>query len=386
MTATRRRFVGPVLLALIVALGVAYAVLERAAAVQAQAQKAGVPQFEVDPFWPKIPEKWILSEVPGVAVDAQDHVWILQRSRTLSDWEQGASTNPPRSECCTPAPPVMEFDAAGNYVQGWGGEGAGYEWPLDEHGIHIDYKGNVWIGAAGGPNSKMENHLLKFTKSGKFLLQIGHRGKSGGSSDTANLNQAADFYVYPKTNELFVADGYVNRRVIVFDADTGQYKRHWGAYGNRPDDAAPRTPGAQGPGGQQFNLVHGIRVSNDELVYVADRLNNRIQVFSLDGKFLKETFIARETTNLGTAFAVGFSPDAQQQFLYVPDAGNGHVRILSRQTLELLGSFGRWGRYAGQFWAVHSVAVDSRGNIYTGEVLQGRRAQKFAFKGMSTSR
>jgi DNA-binding beta-propeller fold protein YncE len=383
MAMIRKIYAGLGLLALIVALGVAQAVLGKAAAAQAQKQRAGVPRFEVDPFWPKIPDKWLLGQVPGVAVDANDHVWIIQRPKSAD--QQWAAANPPEAECCAPAPPVMEFDAAGNYVQGWGGEGPGYEWPFDEHAIHIDYKGNVWLGSAGGSNSKLEHHLLKFTRSGKFLLQIGRRGQSQGSNDIKNLNQAADFYVYPKTNELFVADGYVNRRVIVFDADTGAYKRHWGAYGNKPDDAAPRALGGEGPAGQQFNLVHGVRVSTDGLVYVADRRNNRVQVFTPDGKFVNEQFIARKTLALGTAFAIGFSPDPQQQFLYVPDAGNAHVWLLNRQTLEILGSFGRYGSYTGQFQWVHSIAVDSKGNIYTGEVGQGRRAQKFVFKGLSSA-
>lgn len=380
MTRTRKTYVGLGLLALIVALGVAQGVLEKAAA-QAPKPRAGVPKFEVDPFWPKIPDKWLLGQVPGVAVDESDHVWIIQRPKSVD--QKWAASTPPEAECCAPAPPVMEFDAAGNYLQGWGGEGPGYEWPRDEHAIHIDYKGNVWLGSAGGSDSKLEHHLLKFTKSGKFLLQIGRRGQSQGSSDAKNLNQAADFYVYPKTNELFVADGYVNRRVIVFDADTGAYKRHWGAYGNKPDDAAPRTAGAEGEGGRQFNLVHGIRVSNDGLVYVADRRNNRVQVFTPDGKFVKEVFIARKTVAIGAAFAIGFSPDSRQQFLYVPDASNAHVWMLNRQTLDILGSFGRYGNYTGQFQWVHSIAVDSKGNIYTGEVGNGRRVQKFVFKGLS---
>ncbi len=279
---------------------------------------------------------------------------------------------------------MIEFDAAGNYIQGWGGPGPGFEWPLDEHGIHIDYKGNVWLSSAGGGHSKEEHLLLKFTKSGKFLLQIGHRGQSKGSNDPENLNQAADMYVYQPTNELFVADGYVNRRVAVFDADTGKLKRYWGAYGNKPDDAAPRTAGAEGEGGKQFNLVHGLRVSSDGQVYVADRRNNRVQIFTVEGKFVKEVFVERQSRGiLGAAFAIGFSPDAAQQFLYVPDASNGVVHVFNRQSLQHISQFGRWGPYAGQFRWVHSIAVDSKGNIYTAEVGIGRRAQKFVLKSAS---
>jgi DNA-binding beta-propeller fold protein YncE len=277
----------------------------------------------------------------------------------------------------------MEFDAAGNYLQGWGGEGEGYEWPADEHGIHVDFKNNVWISSAGGPrlSTRKENQILKFTREGRFLLQVGRRGASGGSLDTANFNNAADIYVHPKTNEVFVADGYVNRRVIVLDGDTGAFKRMWGAYGNTPDDAAPNRLQDDGPGPQQFNTVHGIRVSNDGMVYVADRRNNRLQVFTLDGKFERELFVERRTKLLGTAFSVAFSPDREQRLLYVADAGNGRVHIFNRRTFEEVGGFGRIGHYAGQFVFLHNIAVDSRGNAYTAEVGGGRRVQKFVVAG-----
>ena len=324
------------------------------------------PLFQVDPAWPKIPNGWALGQVSSAAADAGDHIWVLHRSRVV---RAGQKTGPP----------VMEFDAAGNYLQGWGGEAPEYEWPKDEHSIHVDYKGNVWISSAGGPRlrERTENQILKFTQAGKFLLQVGHRGKSKGSLDTANFNNAADIYVYPKTNEVFVADGYVNRRIIVLDADTGAFKRMWGAYGNAPDDAAPNRLADEGPGPQQFNLVHGVRVSNDGIVYVADRMNNRMQVFSIDGKFQREIFIERKTKLLGTSFSVAFSPDAAQQYLYLADAGTGHVHIYDRKTLEEVGSFGRIGRYAGEFIFLHNVAVDSKGNVYTAEVGNGRRVQKF---------
>jgi len=273
----------------------------------------------------------------------------------------------------------MEFTAEGDYVQGWGGPGDGYEWPADEHGIHVDYHDNIWISSAGGPRlrDRTENQLLKFSRGGTFLLQIGRRGASQGSLDTDNLNNAADMYVHPATNELFVADGYVNRRVAVFDATSGAFKRMWGAYGNPPDDEAPNTPQYEGPGAQQFNTVHGIRVSTDGRVYVADRRNNRVQVFELDGAFVREIFIERSTRLLGTAFSIAFSPDPEQQYLYVADAGNGQIRLFDRQTLEEMSSFGRIGRYAGQFVFLHNVAVDSQGNVYTAEVGGGRRTQKF---------
>jgi hypothetical protein len=359
-----------------VALLVGMAAIERGLERAALAQRKAAPAFQVDPLWPKMPPQWILGQVSGLDVDSRDHVWIIQRPWSLASDEK--ATNP-EAPCCTPAPPVMEFDSAGNYLQGWGGPGDGYEWPADEHTIHIDFKGNVWLSSAGGPRlpTKKENQILKFTQAGKFLLQVGHRGMSKGSLDTDNFNNAADIYVYPKTNEVFVADGYVNRRVIVLDADTGKFKRMWGAYGNVPDDAAPNQLQNEGPGPQQFNLVHGVRVSADGLVYVADRRNNRIQVFTLDGAFQREIFVERRTKLLGTAFSVAFSPDARQQLMFLADAGNGKIHIFDRSTLEELGSFGRIGHYAGEFVFLHNVAVDSKGDVYTAEVGGGRRVQKF---------
>jgi DNA-binding beta-propeller fold protein YncE len=358
--------------ALLIGLAVAERALERAAL----AQRPAAPAFQVDPMWPKVPKQWMLGQVAGLSVDARDHVWILQRPWSLANDEKATDPDAP---CCHPAPPVMEFDEAGNYLQGWGGAGDGYEWPADEHAIHVDFKGNVWISSAGGPRlaTKQENQILKFTQAGKFLLQIGRRGMSKGSLDTANFNNAADIHVYAKTNEVFVADGYVNRRVIVLDADTGAFKRMWGAYGNAPDDAAPNQPKDEGPGAAQFNLVHGVRVSDDDLVYVADRRNNRMQVFTIDGKFQREIFVERKTKLLGTSFSVAFSPDARQEYLYLADAGNGRVHIYDRKTLAEVGGFGRIGHYAGQFVFLHVVAADSKGNLYTAEVGGGRRVQKF---------
>lgn len=362
--------------ALVVSVVTTVVVAERLLQRAADAQQAAGPTYQVDPFWPRVPEGWALGQVAGVAVDSRDHVWIIQRPWSLESDEQAGN---PEALCCRPAPPVMEFTAEGDYVQGWGGEGDGYEWPADEHGIHVDHNDNVWISSAGGPRlrERTENHLLKFTRDGTFLLQIGRRGASRGSLDTENVNNAADMYVHPATNELFVADGYVNRRVVVFDASTGAFKRMWGAYGNPPDDEVSNTPQYEGPGARQFNTVHGIRVSNDGLVYVADRRNNRIQVFDIDGTYVREIFVERPTRLLGTAFSVAFSPDPDQQHLYLADAGNGRIHIFDRSTLQERTHFGRIGRYAGQFVFLHNVAVDSRGNVYTAEVGTGRRAQKF---------
>lgn len=365
-------------LLILVAVAGAFLALERTRFAQ-----AGVPKFEVDPYWPKdLPNQWMLGQVSGIYVDSHDHVWVTNRPRTLEDHDKYAAFDPPQADCCKPAPAVLEFDAAGNFVQGWGGPGApgtSYEWPDNEHGIFVDYKENVWVGGDG----PKDTNLLKFTKDGKFLLQIGRHGKSGGSNDTENLNRPAGFVVYPKTNEVFVADGYGNRRVIVYDADTGAYMRHWGAYGKRPDDQESNARTFEGPGPPQFNTVHGIRISNDDLVYVGDRRNNRIQVFKPDGTYLKEAYVERKTIGEeGTTFDFAFSPDPQQQFMYIPDGTNKKVQILNRQTLEVVGYFGGHGGHgAAQFFHLHSIATDSKGNIFLGESF-GKRVLKWSYKGI----
>ena len=319
----------------------------------------------------------MLGQVSGTAVDGHDHVWILHRPRTLDDHDKYGESK--KGDCCIAAPPVIEFDQAGNVVQGWGGNGSGFEWPDNEHGIFVDAKDNVWITGNGDKDAQ----ILKFTKAGKFLLQIGHHGKSGGSNDTANLGRPAALVVYPQTNEVFVADGYGNRRVVVYNADTGAYKQHWGAYGNKPDDATPRTRALDGPGSPQFNLVHGIRVSHDGLVYVGDRVNNRIQVFKLDGSFVKEVYIERGTASAeGTAFDIAFSADKPQRFFYVPDGSNKKVQIVDRQSLEVVGFFGGHGGHGvGEFFHIHSAVTDSKGNVYLGEVNNGKRVLRWNYKG-----
>lgn len=338
-----------------------------------RAQQA--PAFQADPSWQKIPNGWVLGEVSSVAVDAQDHVWFLQRPRTVKP-EQKANA----------APAVLEFDATGKYIQGWGGPGQGYEWPEMEHGIHVDYKGYVWIGG----NGMSDHQLLKFTKAGKLVMQIGRSGQSKGNKDTKNVNRPADAFVYPKTNEVFVADGYGNRRIIVFDADTGAFKRMWGAFGNQPSDEAPAEEPERGDGPQQFNLIHAARVSNDGFVYVSDRANKRVQVFTIDGKYVSQVFVDRdcrapECLNGQTAAATAFSPDAQQRFLYIASLSPERVIILNRKTLEILGSFGRPGTAPGEFQILHHMAADSKGNIYTAEIQANRRVQKFVFKGVSST-
>ena len=337
--------------------------------------QADAPRYAVDASWPKpLPGNWILGQVSGIAVDARDHVWILHRAGTLTAREAGAVQKPPLSECCVPAPAVLELDTAGHVVRAWGGQGHTPFWPESEHTIHVDRDGNVWIGS----NARGDQIVYKFSAAGRLLLLLGQPGKTGGSNDTLLLGRPAGIEVDSDANEVYLADGYGNRRVIVFDATTGRYKRHWGAYGRRPvdDSLPPYAPDA--PPSQQFGSpVHAVRIGVDGLLYVADRVNNRIQVFRKNGAFVKEAFLARATLAMGSVWDLTFSRDPQQRFVFVPDGTNQKVWILDRATLTVVGEFGRGGRNAGYFGWVHNLALDSRGNVYTSEVDIYKRVQKF---------
>src|SRR5262245_17403293 len=355
------------------------------------------PAFQVDPLWPRpLPNHWLLGSVTGVAVDARDHIWVVHRGydSMTARTEIGAATTPKTADvCCVPAPPVLEFDAAGNLVGHWGGPGEGYEWPTSNHGITVDYKGNVWIGGngrtpTGQPDTSykgpfVDGQILKFTRDGKFLAQYGHSTKSAGSNDTDNFKGVAKIFVDPKANEAYIADGYGNKRVAVIDLDTGKIKRFWGAYGNKPDDTNLGRYNPDAPVAQQFrNPVHCAEPSNDGMVYVCDRVNDRIQVFTKEGKFVKEQRIAPKTLGDGSTWDIAFSRDPQQKYIYLADGANEKVYIIDRQSLEILTSFGDGGRQPGTFYAVHSIASDSKGNLYTTETYEGKRVQKFVYKGL----
>jgi DNA-binding beta-propeller fold protein YncE len=355
------------------------------------------PEFKVDHEWPKpLPNQWLFGQVAGIAVDRQDNIWLIQRPGSLTPDEAGAAQNPPRSECCVPAPSVMQFDARGNLLRAWGGTAdpgfltsrctpaIGCEWPTNEHGIFVDHNDNVWIAGNGAGN----HQVLKFTRDGTFLLQVGKAGLTGGSNATTGglngtplLGQPADIEVDPTNNEAYIADGYQNKRVLVVDGQTGQYKRHWGAYGNINRPVSDANPGPYVPGSQpapEFrNPVHCVRITNDGYVYVCDRVNNRIQVFQKNGVFVKEMFLDRATLGNGAAWDVDVSPDNRQRWLYNADGENNKIWTLERLSGLIADTFGRHGRYAGQFHWIHNLAVDSKGNIYTAEVDTGKRAQKF---------
>ena len=352
----------------------------------AQTPARTMPVFEVDTTWPTLPNNWVLGVTAAVSVDQHDNVWILHRPRSV-----------PEELAERAAPPVLQFDPDGGFLQAWGGDGDGYDWPDNEHGIFIDDRDNVWVSGNGesteGGTRRGDDMLLKFTAQGTIVMQIGERSQSTGNADTVNMRRPADLFVYPETNEVFVADGYGNRRVVVYDATTGAYKRMWGAFGNTPEDEAPAPGGGrgggppdngEGPGSQQFgNRVHAVEVSNDGMLYLADRANRRVQVFTREGEYLTQVFINRGLSPAGSAAGLAFSPDPEQQFLYVADYNNSHMLVLDRKSLEVLYQFGMRSERPGDFRGPHEISVDSKGNLYVAEVNPGNRAQKFVMTGMS---
>lgn len=362
-----------------VALTVAQSTLSAKDSQQVQA-----PRFEVDPVWPRpLPNHWILGSVIGVGIDSRDHVFIIHRGdSTLNQrTEAGMAANPPMAECCASAPPILEFDPDGALVNSWGGPGPGYEWPESNHGITIDNKDNVWIGG----NGRGDSHILKFTHDGKFLMQIGTPKMAPNSTDSTHFGRVAKISFDTKANEAYIADGYGNKRVAVLDMNTGKLKRFWGAYGNTPDDAnlGPYNPDA--PLAKQFrNPVHCAEPTNDGLVYVCDRPNDRIQVFKTTGEFVKEVRVAPKTRGDGSVWDIAFSRDPAQKYLFLADGRNERIYVMDRQSLDILTSFGDGGRQPGQFFAVHSIATDSKGNIYTTETYEGKRLQKFTYKGVGS--
>ncbi|MEX1211913.1 MAG: hypothetical protein WEA36_03630 [Balneolaceae bacterium] len=365
-----------------------------------------VPGFDVDPYWPDpLPENWMVGQVAGVAVDQQDRIWIAHRPSSLTLHEASASTTPPVSLCCQSAPSVMAFSPDGELLHAWStpqnfefADDLGFKGGSFPHGIHVDHNGYVWVG--GGIH---QHQVLKFTEQGEHLLTIGDPAVRGDSNSEQHLGGPASMLVDPETNELYIADGYRNRRVVVFDAETGAYRRHWGAYGERPNDDPLGYdfigPDRTDPERQFRGAVHGLALSDDGHLYVTDRENSRIQIFERDGIFVDELFIHPETRSSGSTWDlepdspgyeqkladlvpgstwdVALSEDPDQRWLYVADGTNNRIWIVNRMTLRVEGHFGRGGKQAGQFGWLHNLAVDSNGNLYTGEVAQEKRAQKF---------
>jgi len=381
MSRTRTLIFGASLAVLILALWRGQAALE---AYQGEAVTA--PAFEVDPLWPKpLPNHWILGSTIGVGVDSRDHVFIIHRglSTLTARTEAGLDTKPPTGECCAAAPPILEFDPEGNLVKAWGGPHEGYDWPISNHGIAIDHKDNVWIGGNGADSTGRDSQILKFTHDGRFLLQIGKANQPVNSNDVTHFGQVAKISFDPAANEAYVSDGYGNKRVAVIDMDTGKIKRYWGAYGHQPSDSSLGRYDPDAPLAQQFrNPVHCAEPTADGLLYVCDRPNDRIQVFKKDGSFVKEERIAPRTLGDGSVWDIAFSRDPAQKYLYLADGKNEKVYVMDRQSLRILTSFGDGGRQPGQWFAVHSIATDSKGNIYTTETYEGKRVQKFVYRGL----
>lgn len=353
---------------------------------RATSQALTAPTFQVDPYWPKpLPDGWMLGNVVGLSIGANDTIWVTHRPNSIS--------------YANKTPPVIQFDQAGNVLKTMGGPGPGYEWGTQVHGVTVDSGGNVWIGFGGGlpydpkkPHTTDNAHVIKFGPDGKFLLQVGKFGKgTDGSNSTQYLGNPTDVYVDPQSNEAFITDGYINHRLIVVDATTGAYKRHWGGYGKRPDDtvappqgsgpATPRDFSAAPP--SQFETPHCVKAAVDGLLYVCDRQNTRIQVFRKDGSFVKEAFIKAKTAD-GMKPArpgdIAFSRDPQQALMFVIDMANAKVLTLRRDTLETIGTFGHIGRNAGDLLSPHSLALDSKGNLFVSETTEGSRLQKFVIK------
>jgi DNA-binding beta-propeller fold protein YncE len=392
-------------IAVMAALSVGHHAFERHILAQTSGKTAsGIPRFEVDPSWqwpPKLPNNWGVGIVSFVAVDRHDHVWALHRYRQVPAGQPAA-------------PPVLEFDASGKFVQGWGGFAPGYDWPETEHGLSVDHQDNVWITGMNPregqrnskPTERTDDMILKFTNKGKFLAQFGgrdrHPPRTSGSQDTTSVHAATEATVYPKTNELFVSDGYDNRRVLVLDAQTLAFKRMWGAFGatpppqvgpNQREEPIDLKKNPEGP--KVWNSVHGIRVSNDGLVYVCDRNHRRIQVFTLAGKYVAQVFVNPEEmskphdgaeASQRTAGSLALSADPEQRFIFVGDYGNGHIHIVDRKALRVVGQFGQLNAKPGNFLGLHALAVDSKGNLWSAETQPrpvGSRIQRFIFKGVS---
>jgi hypothetical protein len=368
-----------------------------AASPTARAQS--VPHYKLDPSWPKVlPNNWIMANATGLVIDKDDHIWVVHRPRMVAADDAAAALTPPQSACCVPAPSVIEFDTQGNVLKSFGGPGWVPEWPTLEHGLFIDRGGNFWIAGNYLPANRQQltapprpkedplddRHLFKISPDQKVLLQIGHPSNAApNNQDTSMLGAPSEMYVDDDAHEVFIADGYLNRRVVVYDSETGAFKRGWGAYGiplsqidngrlpPHDDPAAPPSKQFRGP-------VISLDISSDGLVYVGDGGGDRVQIFTKDGKFVKEYMIRSDTlAGFGSVWGTTFSRDKQQKYLYVSDGGNGMIHILNRADGTEVSSFGHKGREPGQFDSCERLALDSHGALYVTEVNHNTRMQKF---------
>jgi DNA-binding beta-propeller fold protein YncE len=358
------------------ATALAVALLLATPAPRAIAQVA--PSFSYDTNWMKVPSQYLIGDISAVAVDSHDNVWILQRPRTLAADQRDKA-----------APAVMAFDKTGRFLRAWGGPSEAYEWPANEHSLFVDARDRVWLSGSAREPGKGDDMVLAFTSTGKFIRQIGARGASKGDQDTANLNAPADLYVDAARNELYAADGYGNRRVIVFDTETGAFKRAWGAFGSPPPTTPkgpppptmkpPGAPNQTGDGAATFSSVHGVELSRDGLIYVSDRDSQRVQVFDRMGQYKTQVFVHRDAPSRQTASGLALSPDRAQRWLYVADWGNNTLVVFDRKSLKQVAGFGGRGAAPGQFIGPHLMATDSKGVLYVAEVA-GRRLQRLVPK------
>ena len=387
-------------------------------AATAQDRVAGttqVPRFEVDPYWPKpLPNHWRIGNTIGVSADKNDNIWIIQRPGSLEAKESYLTRG--EADCCIAAPDVLAFDQAGNVIKSWGRADAakGHDWPSSNHGITIAPDGTIWLGASGAPQpgpapgtaaqfaprparaaappaptnggegggevgTYHDSFLLHYTTDGKFLGEIGKANGSKGSLDVNNVRGVAQIRFLPD-GTLVAADGYGNHRVSEWDPKTLKNIRIWGAYGKPPSDAPiPHF----NPNSPQFgNPVHCAEPSHDGLLYVCDRTNDRLQVFKFDGTFVKQYPMEVNTKGDGSVWEVALSKDPAEKFMYISDGANEKIHVFDRASVKEIYSFGGGGRLAGEFYAVHSITTDSKGNIYTTETYRGQRVQKFVYKGL----
>jgi hypothetical protein len=367
----------------------------------APASAQSVPRYTVAP-WPKqLPNKWMLANATGLFVDKEEHIWVLQRPRMLLANDAGAAETPPTAECCVPAPSVIEFDAEGNVLKSFGGPGYLPEWPILEHGLYIDREGDFWVGGnfqaqainqltapPGKPKELPPNdrHVLKLSPDGKqVLLEIGHSSMEGGmtNQDTKQLGPIANMVVDDDAHEVYIADGYLNRRIMVFDSNTGAFKRGWGAYGVPLDQIDNGRAGPYDPANPPKTFRNGIRsiaLSRDGMIYVSDRGADRVQIFTKDGKFVKEYFVHPKTLGQGSVSYTILSRDPKEKYLYVADTSNGTIWILNRSDGTEVGSVGHKGHGPGELDGPECMALDAHNNLYVTEVGAIVRIQKFAAK------
>ncbi|MBT2186542.1 hypothetical protein [Sphingobium nicotianae] len=333
--------------------------------------------YRVDPNWPRLPDGWLIGDVGGVSVDRHDHIWVFHRPGTLLAFDAHADAIPAGMKCCVAAPPVLEFDAAGNLLRAWGGAKQVSNWFDSEHGIFVDDEDHVWLVGAGDHDGQ----LLKLSADGKLLLRIGRKGEFVAADDPTMLGKPTDVYVDTKRREAFVSDGYRNHRVIVFDADTGAFKRQWTVFGKKVDPAyftARDQDSARAQDGpvDQFTTVHCVTMIGDE-VYVCDRTNDRIQVFKPDGTYVRELFYNHHMAGAGGGTWDAAPMPGHPDRLLVVDGANSEFAVLNARTGAVITSYLSKGRYAGQMHWPHQGAVDQQGAIYIAEVQTAARIQRF---------